>query len=184
MYPQVNYQIWCLYTLYMYWWGTWSTEGLMFIAFSLEPNYILSIILLLIANQALSFQSMFQTGSRIIIFFFCRWHLFIPCAKTVTSDLRVVKLDHSFRNNSIFFSPSVYESGLHWALYAWYLVWTLLLSVECRLCCSAAQTFKPCPMFLPLYALVFLFSDFLSPLCCSPGSLRGRHSLCFLHSAL
>lgn len=77
----------------------------MFIAFSLEPNYILSIILLLIANQALSFQSMFQTGSRIIIFFFCRWHLFIPCAKTVTSDLRVVKLDHSFRNNSIFFHP-------------------------------------------------------------------------------
>lgn len=98
----------------MYWWGTGSTAGLMFIALSLEPNDILCIILLPIANQALPFQSTFQTGSRVIIFFFfCMWHLFIPCAKTGASDLRAVKLDHSFRNNSLFFSPSVYESGLH-----------------------------------------------------------------------
>lgn len=54
----------------MYWWGTGSTAGLMFIALSLEPNDILCIILLPIANQALPFQSTFQTGSIIIIFFF------------------------------------------------------------------------------------------------------------------
>lgn len=172
----------------MCWWGTWPTEGLMFTPLSSELNDILCISVL-IANQflssSLSFQSTFPNQWQ-NYYFFCMWHLFIGCArKKIASGFWVVTINRSFSNNSIFYQLlCINRACIRYFMYS-ILFEPCFCDVECRICCSVAPAYMPCHTFLPLYALVFLFSDFPFPLRCSPPcSLRGRCSVCFLHCAL